>query len=188
MVGDGLTRAKVSERKAIVGTPVCNQGRHVLDSGQPPIKLQREEKTMTGKPEDPTAVASNWYGEDMSTFGDRLTAAREAAGLSTVELASRIGVKTKVIQQWEADSKEPRSNRLQMLSGILGVSLVWLLTGEGEGVANPEEARTTKGQDMAVLNEIRSLRHAAAALNQRLGQLELMLEKSAGDFSDEDAA
>ncbi|MEZ5913851.1 MAG: helix-turn-helix transcriptional regulator, partial [Paracoccaceae bacterium] len=36
--------------------------------------------------------AENWYSEEAATFGDRLAAAREAAGLSQAELAQRLGV------------------------------------------------------------------------------------------------
>ncbi|MCB2129843.1 MAG: helix-turn-helix transcriptional regulator [Rhodobacteraceae bacterium] len=143
---------------------------------------------MTPKQVGRTAGASNWYSEDMSTFGDRLTAAREAAGLSATELADRIGVKAKVVQHWEADAKEPRANRLQMLAGMLGVSLVWLLTGDGDGVSVPDDAPSEKAQSPAIVNEIRGLRQAAAALNQRVVRLERMLVPSAGEAADEDAA
>jgi ribosome-binding protein aMBF1 (putative translation factor) len=67
-----------------------------------------------------------WYDADTTTFGDRMTGAREAAGLSQAELAKRLGVKVKTIRAWENDRSEPRANRLQMLAGILGVSIMWL--------------------------------------------------------------
>ena len=35
-------------------------------------------------------ATENWYAEDAATFGDRLAAAREAAGLTQAELAKRI--------------------------------------------------------------------------------------------------
>ena len=81
-----------------------------------------------------------WFSEDAATFGDRLAGARDAAGLDQKGLAEKLGVKLVTIAGWENDLKEPRANRLQMLSGILGVSLSWLLTGEGDGPEAPEDA------------------------------------------------
>lgn len=71
------------------------------------------------------------YSENTATFGDRLAHAREAAGFDQKKLAKSLGIKTKTIRNWEDDLSEPRANRLSMLSGLLNVSLAWLLTGEG---------------------------------------------------------
>ena len=56
----------------------------------------------------------DWYSEDMATFGDRLSAAREAASLSRKELAQRVGIKGSTLRAWEEDLSEPRANRLSM--------------------------------------------------------------------------
>ncbi|MDW4550505.1 helix-turn-helix transcriptional regulator [Defluviimonas sp. D31] len=120
-----------------------------------------------------------WFSNDAATFGDRLAAAREASGLSQADLAQRLGVKTRVIEHWEADAKEPRANRLQMLAGMLGVSLMWLLTGEGDGVEAPGEAETEAAQVKGVLAEIRELRAAMSAMTGRLGRLEKKLRQGA---------
>ncbi len=73
------------------------------------------------------------WSEDVSTFGDRLARAREYASMTQAQLARRLGVKVATIKNWEFDRSEPRANRLQMLSGLLNVSIIWLMTGEGEG-------------------------------------------------------
>ena len=73
------------------------------------------------------------YENDYATFGDRLAAARDIIGYTQGQLAKRLGVKKATIANWEDDRSEPRANRLQMLSGMLNVSLVWLMTGEGDG-------------------------------------------------------
>ena len=46
-----------------------------------------------------------WFSDDAATFGDRLTAARESAGLGQEELARRIGVKPSTLRSWEEDTK-----------------------------------------------------------------------------------
>lgn len=81
--------------------------------------------------------AESYYSEDSATLGDRVAAARQQAGLTQSGLASRLGVSKKVVSGWENDRTEPRANRLQMLAGMLNVSVAWLLTGAGEGVAEP---------------------------------------------------
>ena len=118
-----------------------------------------------------------WYSEETATFGDRLAGAREAAGLSRKDLARRLGVKLKTLSAWEDDLAEPRANKLQMLAGLLNVSLSWLLTGQGEGVAAPDEAEVAPDLH-AALTEIRALRAEMLAGAERLGRLEKKLRGS----------
>ena len=120
------------------------------------------------------ADASGYYAEDSATFGDRLAAAREAAGLDQKELSRRLGVKISTLRNWEDDMAEPRANKLAMLSGILGVSFRWLLTGEGEGVTPPDEAALPQDA-AAILAEMRILRTQATRIASRLGLLEKRL-------------
>ena len=118
---------------------------------------------------------TDWFSEEAATFGDRLAGAREAAGLTQKSLAGRLGVKPSVISGWENDTKEPRANRLQMLSGLLGVSLSWLLTGEGEGPENPEDGQIISSDLVDLLAEMRLLRSQIAESGKKLGQLEKRL-------------
>ena len=71
----------------------------------------------------------------------RLRVARERAGLSKEALAQSVDVEMSSIDKWESDEREPRANRLIMLSGVLGVSLNWLLEGRKnermESAVNP---------------------------------------------------
>lgn len=121
---------------------------------------------------------NGWYSEEAATFGDRLAAAREDAGLRQNELAKRLGVKTSTLVDWENDLKEPRANRLSMLSGMLGISLTWLLTGKGDGVDVPQEEVVVDQDTLAILTEIRALRAQITANADTLAQLEKRLRKS----------
>ncbi|MGB7320152.1 MAG: helix-turn-helix domain-containing protein [Albidovulum sp.] len=135
---------------------------------------------MTADLPNPAAESNeNWYHPETATFGDRLAAARDAANLTPAQLASRLGVKTRTIEQWEADATEPRANRLQMLAGMLGVSLMWLLNGEGDGVDAPDDSPARTTEVTAVLSEIRELRAAMSAMTGRLGRLEKKLRNTA---------
>lgn len=76
-------------------------------------------------------TASDIISDD-DTIGGRITRAREQMGLSTAQLARRLGVKTSTLANWETDRIDVRSNRLATLAGMLNVSATWLLTGRGQ--------------------------------------------------------
>lgn len=81
-------------------------------------------------------------GSDPSTdytLGERICKARDAVGLSTAQLARRLGIKTSTLQGWESDRSEPRSNKLVLLAGILNVSPTWLLVGRGAAPIHEDE-------------------------------------------------
>ncbi|WP_284165795.1 helix-turn-helix domain-containing protein [Frigidibacter sp. SD6-1] len=120
-------------------------------------------------------TGDGWFTDEIATLGDRLAAAREGQGMSEAEVAQRLGVRTKTVRQWEADASEPRANRLQMLAGLLGVSLRWLMTGEGEGVA-PEPARPG-AEALALIEELRAVRGGMDRLSGRIERIEERLRK-----------
>lgn len=119
------------------------------------------------------------YSEAAATFGDRMTLAREAQGMNQEDLARRLGIRLQTLRNWEDDRSEPRANRLQMLAGVLGVSMVWLLTGEGEGgpSVRSRDETSISGELAALLNEIRDLRIANTKANNRLAKLERRLRE-----------
>ncbi|MCP5039282.1 MAG: helix-turn-helix transcriptional regulator [Rhodobacteraceae bacterium] len=119
--------------------------------------------------------SENWYSEETATFGDRLAGAREATGMDRKGLAKRMGVKLKTICHWEEDLSEPRANKLQMLAGVLNVSLVWLLTGQGEGVAAPNEEQAISPDIQSALSELRALKAEFVRSADKLGRLEKAL-------------
>lgn len=120
------------------------------------------------------AEDTDWYSDANATFGDRVAAAREALGMSEEQLADRLGIKVKTLRGWEQDVSEPRANKLQMLSGILNVSLRWLLTGEGDGIAAPADLGSA---DLAaLLTEMRQVRAEMTRNAERLGRVEKRLQ------------
>ncbi len=120
---------------------------------------------------------TNWYSEDAATFGDRLATARDSAGLSQKAMAERIGVKLGTYRNWEDDASEPRANRLTLLAGMLGVSVRWLLTGEGEGPDLDEEGEVS-ADVKTLLAQIRDVRVDMQKATAKLGQLEKKLRKT----------
>jgi HTH-type transcriptional regulator, cell division transcriptional repressor len=119
---------------------------------------------------------TNWFTEDRATLGDRIAAAREAAGLSQAALATRLGVRAKTLDGWEKDSTEPRANRVQMLAAMLGVSLRWLLSGEGDGIPPNAAGATDARQVTEALEDLRKLRAQLRAAAEGLERLEQKLQ------------
>lgn len=114
---------------------------------------------------------TDWYGPDTATFGDRVAGAREQAGMTQAQLARRLGVKKATLVGWENDLSEPRANKLSMMAGILNVSLMWLLTGEGEGMSPSDEVDAAP-EMTAILSELRAIRTEMRANAERAARLE----------------
>ena len=125
-------------------------------------------------------VDLNWYSNEAATFGDRVAAAREAQSLTHKALSQKLGIASKTLDAWEHDMSEPRANKLQMLSGVLNVSIPWLLTGEGDGVADatPVSGDVNIGDVMA---EMRVLRTQISQAADRMGVLEKRLKSAMVD-------
>lgn len=118
---------------------------------------------------------TDWYGPDAATFGDRVAGAREAAGMSQIQLARRLGVKKATLTAWEDDLSEPRANKLSMLAGLLNVSIKWLLTGEGDGMTAPVDVADTPSDFVAILAELREIRAAMRTNAERAALVEKKL-------------
>lgn len=78
-------------------------------------------------PEDSAA------GDLDDTLGGRLSHARDAAGMTLEAVAREMNLHSATIRYWEADRAAPSHGALRKLAAILGVSQLWLLTGDGEG-------------------------------------------------------
>ena len=93
------------------------------------------------------------------TMGGRIAMAREAGGFTQAQLASQLGVMVKTLKNWETDRSEPRGNKFVFLAGLLGVPVMWLMTGEDSaeetGAANYAETLTltTKMDKLLALHQ-----------------------------------
>lgn len=111
---------------------------------------------------------------DSDTLGGRILRAREASGVSTAQLARRIGVKSATIAAWESDRSEPRANRLTTLAGVLGVSPAWLLHGVGsapEADVRLDAIKVAKGHLEALRRNHDALGKSIERLSDELARL-----------------
>jgi transcriptional regulator with XRE-family HTH domain len=118
--------------------------------------------------------------QDLDTFGGRLSRARAATGLTTKELAWRLGVGAPTVRAWECDRSQPSAQRMNKLSGLLNVSLSWLLHGMGTAPVDPEDesAAGLVGEQLAKLK----LLHAETG--QLIGRIESRLDRLAQSPAD----
>ncbi|MGN5142067.1 LexA family protein [Aeromonas caviae] len=73
-------------------------------------------------------------------INERIKQTRKRLGYSQEILGSRVGVSRVSISQWERGENTPNGRYLNDLAAALGVTVDWLLTGEGEGavMSSPE--------------------------------------------------
>ncbi len=121
-------------------------------------------------------MPDEYFSDVSATFGDRVAAARDALGLTQSQLAGRLGVRVQTLQNWEGDRSEPRANKLQMLAGILNVSIIWLLTGEGDGGVDPSSDGDQ--ETFSLISEVRAIRLAQIQLTERLARIEKRLRST----------
>ena len=119
----------------------------------------------------------DWYGPEAATFGDRVAAAREQAGLNQEALAKHLGIRLNTLKDWEEDLSEPRANRLSMLAGLLNVSMMWLINGEGEGIDAPSDDLMGATEMSELLVEMRALRSDMLKKAEQVGRLEKQMRR-----------
>ncbi len=120
-----------------------------------------------------TEAPADDYSDETATFGDRLVLAREAVGMTQEDLAHRLGIKLATLKTWEEDRAEPRSNKLQMLAGMLNVSMGWMMSGRGP--APMEAAGDVADPVQACLASLRDLRADQMRLVEKMARLEKRL-------------
>lgn len=131
---------------------------------------------------------TDWYGPETATFGDRVAAAREMAEMTQAQLARRLGVRVSTLRAWENDLSEPRANRLSMMAGLLNVSMMWLINGQGEGLDAPMEEASLPASAHDILNEMRDLRIDMMARAEQMARLEKKLRTALKEDLHERAA
>ena len=61
------------------------------------------------------------------TFGERLQALRQRAGMSQDALAERLGVSRQAVSRWERDETMPETDKVIALADLFGVTTDYLL-------------------------------------------------------------
>ncbi|GGA14176.1 helix-turn-helix domain-containing protein [Neptunicoccus cionae] len=127
---------------------------------------------------DTSTAPSETFESTAASFGGRLQAAREAKGLTVQGLSEKLGVQPESIEMWESEEDSPRSNRIQMLAGLLNVSIVWLINGESNGTSHIEDTFDRPVAINDALGEISQLKDTLSGALEKLEQLETRLQEA----------
>ena len=86
------------------------------------------------------------------TFGERLQALRQRAGMSQDALAERLGVSRQAVSRWERDETMPETDKVVALADMFGVTTDYLLRPQPESSETETEKppRETDGLGGAV--------------------------------------
>lgn len=99
-----------------------------------------------------------------ATPGSRIKRTRTQLGLSLQQLADRVGVTRKSLENWENDRSEPRGVKVMKLAGVLQVPMIWLLTGDNPPAQDPKPATLETARIVQKLNRAVAMQRDLAAL------------------------
>ncbi|WP_339490567.1 helix-turn-helix domain-containing protein [Pseudomonas rhizophila] len=98
------------------------------------------------------------------SISERLRSVLDAKGLSIKQAADIIGIPYRTLQNYLLDEREPNAKAMSALRTHLGISVDWLLTGEGPmfhgSVGEVAQAQAANKQEEAILELFRSLGEA----------------------------
>ncbi|MFK7918224.1 MAG: multiprotein-bridging factor 1 family protein [Ilumatobacter sp.] len=104
-----------------------------------------------------------------AAIGRRITEAREALDDSIETLAERLGVTADTVEAWESGDRPLRANHMTRVSGVLGISLSWLIMGRGiEPMAEPTDLESLRSDLSAARSRLDDIVNELAVLDQRL--------------------
>ena len=110
--------------------------------------------------------------DEARQIGARIAEARRALDESAESLGVHLGVTPETVAAWESGELSPRANYMTKLSGVLGVSLSWLIMGRGaEPSGEPTELQRVRGELDAARARLDDVVNELAALDQRLAGL-----------------
>ena len=72
-----------------------------------------------------------------SEVGSRIASAREAIGMTQIELAMALKVSQQTVAFWEREAPAPKSDILPDMAKVLNISIDYLLTGEDNDKKRP---------------------------------------------------
>jgi transcriptional regulator with XRE-family HTH domain len=118
------------------------------------------------------ATTPHAVNDDGVGIAGRIREARLALNLTEEDLANRLGVGPETVTEWESGDRDPRSNRVIMLAGVLGVSAHWLLDGSAD-VGPAERSEPAE----ALRAQIESVRMKMGELESLIADMETQLDE-----------
>ena len=111
------------------------------------------------------------------TLGARISKAREQSGMSLTTVAKLAGIKRDTLKSWEGDASEPRASKVNMLAGILGVSVTYFLADEGHKGELGSDVASTEEMLSALQEQFRDLQESQQQIRIELDKIGQTLAK-----------
>ena len=81
------------------------------------------------------------------TFGEKLQALRQKAGMSQDALAEKLNVSRQAVSRWERDETMPETDKVIALADLFGVTTDYLLRQQPEAKQEPPRQERRSGRD-----------------------------------------
>lgn len=81
------------------------------------------------------------------TFGEKLQALRQKAGMSQDALAEKLNVSRQAVSRWERDETMPETDKVIALADLFGVTTDYLLRQRPEAKQEPPRQERRSGRD-----------------------------------------
>lgn len=103
------------------------------------------------------------------TFGEKLQALRQSAGMSQDALAERLDVSRQAVSRWERDETMPETDKVVVLADIFGVTTDYLLRPQAAEQPSAEEHLPRSGPTQAQRDTISRLGYLVKTKGYLLG-------------------
>ena len=88
------------------------------------------------------------------TFGEKLQALRQKAGMSQDALAEKLNVSRQAVSRWERDETMPETEKVILLADLFGVTTDYLLREQPEPVKEREPPRQEKRSSRDIIDRL----------------------------------
>ena len=88
------------------------------------------------------------------TFGEKLQALRQKAGMSQDALAEKLNVSRQAVSRWERDETMPETEKVILLADLFGVTTDYLLLEQPEPVKEKEPPRQEKRSSRDIIDRL----------------------------------
>jgi len=122
-------------------------------------------------------MQDNKWSIGSKMFKERLKVSREEKGLSQEALGSSLDISAGTIKRYEAGKGYPDIDKFQNMCSVLGVSVEWLLNGEGP--MRPGERATTEISVPPLKDKLRRLASMPGKADEKLGRYHTPEEEAA---------
>lgn len=103
------------------------------------------------------------------TFGEKLQALRQSAGMSQDALAERLDVSRQAVSRWERDETMPETDKVVALADIFGVTTDYLLRPQAAEQPSAEKQPPRSGPTQAQRDTISRLGYLVKTKGYLLG-------------------